>query len=160
MMWLIILLFQAATPAPALAPACKAYSSGKCCDAKVKEHLAKEAVYAACGQSDASYLGEKGDKDTCNYYFKVGSEPTDQTFVQVYSPAMKEVPSAPNDPFFSFKKIGKVFMIDKAKSPKAAAMTANSLGLWFPGKDYIVSVKASTKVCNKSVAKKLAASIK
>jgi hypothetical protein len=160
MMWLLMVLLQAAAPAPAPAPACKAYGSGKCCDAKVKEHLAKEAVYSACGQTDASYLGEKAEKDTCNYYFKVGSEPPDQTYVQVYSPPMKEVPTAPNDPFFTWKKIGKVFVVDKAKSPKAAAMTQNLLGLWFPGKDYIVSVKASTKVCNKSVAKKLAASIK
>jgi hypothetical protein len=153
MIWLLILL---QTPTPG----CKAYGAGKCCDPKVTAHLEKAAVYSACGQSDATFLGEKAEKDTCNYYFKVGSEPPEQTYVQVYTPAMASPPAAPNDPFVSFKKIGKVFIIDKAKSPKAATMVENMLGLWFAGKDYIVSVKASTKVCKKDVAKKLAASIK
>jgi hypothetical protein len=160
--WLMILLAQAAQPAPAkpAAPSCKAYNNAKCCDAKVTAHLDKAAVFSACGQSDTTYLGEKAEKDTCNYYFKVGSEPPDQTYVQVFAPAMPTPPAAPNDPFVSFKKVGKVFMIDKAKSPKAATMVQNMLGLWYAGKDYIVSVKASTKVCKKDVAKKLAASIK
>ena len=84
----------------------------------------------------------------------------DATFVQVYAPAQKEVPSEPEDPFFSWKKLGKVFMADKAKSPKAAPMIANATGLWMPGKGFFVSVNASTKVCAKTQAKKLAASIK
>ena len=47
-------------------------------------------------------------------------------------------------------------MTEKAKSPKAAPMMANSTGLWLPGKGYFVSVNASTKVCDKSQAKRLA----
>jgi hypothetical protein len=142
------------------APPCKAYGESRCCDPKVSAHLPREAVYAACGQSEASYLGEKGEKDTCSYYFKVGTDPTESTVVQVYAPAMASPPAAPNDPFFSWKKIGKVFMIDKARSPKATAMMQNTLGLWFAGKDYIVSVKAATRVCGKPTARKLAGAIK
>ena len=51
-------------------------------------------------------------------------------------------------------------MTEKAKSPKAAPMIANATGLWLPGKGYLVSVNASTKVCDKAEVKKLAASIK
>ena len=61
-----------------------------------------------------------GKSKTCKYVFKVEGQKADDTFVQVYAPAQKEVPSEPNDPFFSWKKVGKVFMTDKAKSPKAA----------------------------------------
>jgi hypothetical protein len=149
---------QPPAAAPA-APSCKAYNGAKCCEPGITAHLTRQAVYSACGQSDATYLGEKAEKNTCNYYFKVGDEPPADTYVQVFAPPTKDVPAAPNDPFFVWKKLGKVFMIDKARSPKAAAMTANSLGLWFPGKGYIVSVKASTKVCAKPTAKKLAAAI-
>ena len=159
MMWLVILLLQAA-PAPAPAATCKKYNDSKCCDAKVTAHLGKEAVFAACGQSDATFLGEKAEKDTCNYYFKVGSEPPAMTYVQVYAPPMQTVPTAPNDPFFTWKKIGKVFVVDKAKSPKAAPIMVNSTGLWLPGKGYFVSVNASTKVCTKQEAAKLAPSMK
>ena len=76
------------------------------------------------------------------------------------APAQKEVPGEPNDPFFAWKKIGKVFVTEKAKSPKAAPMMANSTGLWLPAKGYFVSVNASTKVCDKAQAKKLAPSMK
>ena len=41
-------------------------------------------------------------------------------------------------------------MTDKAKSPKAAPMAANSTGLYLPGKGYSVSVNASTKVCTQA----------
>ena len=157
---------EAAPPAPAPAPAaapagnCKAYGGGKCCSPDVTLHLNKEAVYAACGESEATFLGEVGSKDTCKYVFKVEGQKEDETFVQVYAPAQKEVPSEPNDPFFQWKKVGKVFYTEKAKSPKAAPMMVNSTGLWLPAKGYFVSVNASTKVCDKGQAKKLAPSMK
>jgi len=152
---------RAAEPAkPAAAPQCKAYNGGNCCDPAVTAHLAKDAVFSACGESDATFLGEVGSKETCKYVFKVEGEKTDETFVQVYAPAQKEVPDAPNDPFFAWKKVGKVFMTEKAKSPKAAPMMASATGLWMPGKGFFVSVNASTKVCTKAEAKKLAASVK
>jgi hypothetical protein len=37
---------------------------------------------------------------------------------------------------------------------------AAGTGLWLPGKGFFVSVNASTKVCNKAEAKKLAPSMK
>jgi hypothetical protein len=145
--------------AAAAAPTCKLYGK-TCCDPAVAAHLTKDAVYKACGESDATFLGEDGSKDTCKYVFKVPNEKEENTFVQVYAPAQKEVPKEPNDPFFSWKKVGKVFVTDKAKSPKAAPMMVNSTGLWLPGKSYFVSVNASTKVCTKAEVKKLAPSMK
>jgi hypothetical protein len=147
----------AATPTPTT---CKAFGSAKCCDPAIAAHLTRAAVFKACGESDATFLGEAGSKETCKYVFKVEGEKPDETFVQVYAPAQKEVPSYPNDPFFSWKKVGKAFVTDKAKSPKAAPMMANATGIWFPGKGYFVSVNASTKVCTKVEASKLAPSIK
>ena len=150
----------AAGAAPAAAkPTCKLHGKN-CCDPAVAAHLSKEAVFSACGESDATFLGEEGSKDTCKYVFKVEGEKAEDTFVQVYAPAQKEVPSEPNDPFFAWKKIGKVFVTEKAKSPKAAPMMINSTGLWLPAKGYFVSINASTKVCTKAEAKKLAPSMK
>jgi len=80
--------------------------------------------------------------------------------VQVYAPQQKEVLPAPNDPFFSWKKAGKAYITDKAKSPKAAPMAASATGLYLPGKGYSVSVNASTKVCTRTEAAKLAPSMK
>ena len=148
-----------AAAAPAAKPTCKLHGKN-CCDPAVAAHLPKDAIYKACGESDATFLGEDGSKDTCKYVFKVQGEKEEDTFVQVYSPAQKEVPSEPNDPFFSWKKVGKVFVTEKAKSPKAAPMMVNSTGLWLPSKGYFVSVNASTKVCTKAEAKKLAPSMK
>ena len=152
---------QAAPPAPApAAPTptnCKAFG-GKCCDLAVAAHLAKEAVFSACGESDATFLGEKGSKETCRYTFKIDGK--DEAFVEIYAPAMKEVPDAPSDPFFGWKKVGKVFITDKAKSPKSAPMLLASTGLWMPGKDFAVSVNVSTKICTKAEAQKLAKSVK
>jgi hypothetical protein len=139
---------------------CKAFGAAKCCDPAISAHLPKEAVFKACGESDATFLGEAGSKETCKYVFKVDGEPADSTFVQVYAPAQKEVPSSPNDPFFQWKKVGKVYLTEKAKSPKAAPMMVNSTGLWMPGKGYFVSVNASTKVCSKAETTKLAPSVK
>ena len=149
----------AARPAPPPTN-CKVYGPGKCCDPAAAAHLTKEAIYAACGESDATFLGEQGQKDTCKYFFKVEGQPEADTFVQVYAPQQKEVLPSPNDPFFSWKKVGKAYMTDKAKSPKAAPMAANSTGLYLPGKGYSVSVNASTKVCTKQEAAKLAPSMK
>ena len=152
---------KAAAPAGAKpAGTCKAHNGKACCDPAVTGHLTKEAVYRACGESDATFLGEEGSKDTCKYVFKVEGQKEDDTFVQVYAPAQKEAQTEPNDPFFSWKRVGKVFVTDKAKSPKAAPMMANSTGLWLPGKGYFVSVNASTKVCTKPEAKKLAPEMK
>jgi hypothetical protein len=146
---------------PAEAPKCKTWGSKpQCCDPAVTAHLTKEAIYSACGESDATFLGEQGSKETCKYIFKVEGQKEEDTFVQVYAPAQKEVPSEPNDPFFQWKKVGKVFVTEKAKSPKAAPMMVNSTGLWLPGKGYFVSVNASTKVCDKAQAKRLASSMK
>jgi hypothetical protein len=143
-------------PAPAAAGTCKAHNGKACCDPAIAAHLPLAAVFSACGESDATFLGEEGSKETCKYVFKVEGQKEDETFVQVYAPAQKEVPSEPNDPFFSWKKVGKAFMTEKAKSPKAAPMIANATGLWLPGKGYFVSVNASTKVCDKAQVKKLA----
>lgn len=151
----------AGKPAAAEAPKCKTWGAKpQCCDPAIAAHLPKSAVFQACGESEATFLGEQGSKDTCKYVFKVEGQKEDETFVQVYAPAAKEVPSEPNDPFFQWKKVGKVFMTEKAKSPKAAPMMVNSTGLWLPGKGYTVSVNASTKVCDKGQAKKLAPSMK
>ena len=60
----------------------------------------------ACGESTATFLGEEGSKDTCKYIFKVEGQKEDDTFVQVYAPPQKEPQTEPNDPFFSWKKVG------------------------------------------------------
>jgi len=155
---------QAAPPAPAPAPAaagnCKAYGGGKCCSPDVTLHLSKEAVYTACGESDATYLGEVGSKDTCKYVFKVAGAAEDSTYVQVYSPVVKEVLDKPTDPFMSFKKVGKVWVTDQAKSPKAAAQVAGSTGLYMAGRGFFVSIAASTKVCTKTETIQLSKAIK
>ena len=72
----------------------------------------------------------------------------------------KEVPDSPTDPFFKWGRIGKVFYTEKALSPKSAPMVANATGLWLPAKGYFVAVNASTKVCDKSQVKRLAAKMK
>jgi hypothetical protein len=144
-------------PAPAAAASCKTYGSGKCCDPAVTAHLAREAVHAACGESDATYLGEAGSKDTCKYVFKAeGGE----GFVQVYAPAQKDPPAEPTDPFFKWKRIGKVYVTEKAMSAKSAPMLVAGTGLYLAGKDYTVSVNASTKICTKQEAQRLAKSMK
>jgi hypothetical protein len=145
--------------APAAKPTCKLHGKN-CCDPAIAAHLPVSAVFSACGQSEATFLGEEGSKDTCKYVFSVAGEKPDETYVQVYAPTQKEVLQEPNDPFFSYKKVGKVFMTDKAKSPKSAPMIAAQTGLYMPGKGYSVSVNASVKVCGKPQVKKLAASIK
>ncbi len=131
-----------------------------CCDPKVMDHLPKDAVFKACGESATTFLGESGQKDTCKYHFKVEGEKADEMYVQVYAPAQKEAPAMPADPFFSYKKVGKVYVTDKAKSPKSAPIAAAQTGLYLAAKDYVVSVSASTKVCTKAEATKLSGSMK
>jgi hypothetical protein len=149
-----------ATPPPAPAGNCKTFGAGKCCHPDVTLHLTKEAVFAACGESEATYLGEAAAKETCKYHFKVEGQNSEDTFVQVYAPVVKEVLDKPTDPFLSYKKVGKVWMTDKSKSPKAAAMAASNTGLYLPGRGYFVSVAASTKVCTKAEAITLSKSMK
>jgi hypothetical protein len=146
----------AAAPAK---PTCKLHGKA-CCDPAIEAHLPKEAVYKACGESEETYLGQEAQRETCKYFFKVKDAPEAETFVQVYAPQQKEVLQAPNDPFFSWKKIGKAYITDKAKSPKAAPMAATATGLYLPGKGYSVSVNASTKVCTKTEAAKLGPAMK
>src|SRR5262245_28722292 len=121
------------------APKCKTWGNKpQCCDPAVMAHLPKEAIFKACDESEATFLGEQGQKDTCKYVFKVQGEKEEDTFVQVYAPALKDVPPAPQEPFFQYKKIGKVSVTEKAKTPKMAATIANSTGLYLPGKGYAV----------------------
>lgn len=146
--------------APAAPANCKLFKGTKCCDPAVTLHLPREAVYSACGESDASYAGEHAQNDTCRYFFKAQGDKPEDAFVQVYVPKVKETPAAPNDPFFRWKRVGKVFVTDKALSPKSAPMLTNSTGLWLAGKGYVVSVSASTKVCTRPEAERLAKSLK
>lgn len=148
-----------AAAAPAAKPTCKLHGKN-CCDPAIAAHLPVASVYSACGQSEATFAGEEGSKDTCKYVFNIPGKKPDETYVQVYAPTQKEVLEAPNDPFFSYKKVGKVFMTDKAKSPKSAPMLASQTGMYMPGKGFSVSVNASVEVCNRQQAKKLAGSIK
>src|SRR5499426_1317870 len=145
-------------PAAPAKPTCKLHGKA-CCDPAIEAHLPKEAVYKACGESEETYLGQEAQRETCKYFFKVKDAPEAETFVQVYAPKQKEVMQEPNDPFFSWKKVGKAYMTDKAKSPKAAPIAAQSTGLYLAGKGYSVSVNASTKVCTKAEAAKLAPSM-
>jgi hypothetical protein len=144
---------------PPAAPKCKLWRGSNCCDPAISAHLPKEAVFAACGESEATYLGEQAQKDTCKYVFKVAGKRDEDSFVQVYAPPTKQVPSSPNDPFFRWKKIGKVFVTDKALSPKSAPLLAAATGLWMPGNGYVVSINASTNVCTKPEAERLAKSL-
>jgi hypothetical protein len=150
----------AAPPAAAPPTNCKVFGAGRCCDPAVAAHLDKSAIFSSCGESEATFLGEQGSKDTCKYFFKVAGQKDEEMFVQVYAPAQKEVPDAPNDPFFKWGKVGKVFYTDKALSPKSAPMIASAIGLWLPAKGYFVAVNASTKVCTKPEAKRLAGHMK
>jgi len=157
---------KSAESAPA-APAtpkdsCKTFGAGKCCSPDVTMHLPKDAIFAACGQSEATLIGEAASKDkfTCKYHFKIEGEDSEDTTVQIYVGRAKEVPDRPTDPFFSYKRVGKVWMTDKAKSPKAAAMSRGTTGLYRAGKGYYLMVSASTKVCDRAQVARLAKSLK
>src|SRR4051794_17928129 len=72
------------------APAkCKLFKGSKCCKPAITVHLAKEAVFTACGESEATYLGEQSSTDTCKYFFKVAGAKEEDTGVQVYAPKQK-----------------------------------------------------------------------
>jgi len=147
-------------PAPAAAPACRAYNGGSCCAPAVTAHLPREAVFASCGESDATFLGEQGGKDSCKYFFAVKDGKGDDNVVQVYVPITKEPMTEPNDPFFEWKKVGRAWFTAKGSSPKSAPLLNSTTGLWFGGKGYMVTVNAATKVCTKAETLKLAARIK
>src|SRR3982750_1859576 len=57
-------------PAAAAKPTCKLHGKA-CCDPAIEAHLPKEAVYKACGESDATYVGQEAQRDTCKYFLKV-----------------------------------------------------------------------------------------
>lgn len=169
-MLLFVLLLAAATPeAPA---ACKAFDGGPCCDRDVSRHLSRYAVFGACRDTSERYLGERGSKDTCRYVFGPkrprGEKPDpDQPiqpdgFVEISVPVRSDIPQQPDDPFFAWTKVGKAFVAYKAKVPSAAPMLAATTGIWLPLPDdgYVVSVTASTKVCSRGEAQKLAKSVR
>src|SRR5512139_99880 len=90
----------AAPPAPAEPKGtCKTFGAGKCCSPDVTMHLPREAVYSACGESEATFIGEAASKDrlTCKYHFKVAGENSEDTYVQVYVGTGKEIPDKPTD---------------------------------------------------------------
>jgi hypothetical protein len=162
---------QSKAAAPASGGNCKTFGTGRCCDPAITAHLSKESVFSACGQSDATFLGEQGSKDTCKYFFKVQGEKDQDMYVQVYAPAVKgAAPSSPTtDPFVTWKKsVGKV-MIAEPKGAKGvtnpkvkaiAADTTSAVGLYLPGNGYFTMVSASSKICSKTNAKSLAGSLR
>ena len=87
-------------------------------------------------------------------------EKEDDTFVQVYAPAQKEVLPEPNDPFFAWKKIGKVVRDREGQVAQVGADDGQPDRALPAGQGLLVSVNASTKVCTKAEAKKLAPSMK
>jgi hypothetical protein len=160
---------------------CKAYGDGACCERAVTRHLSRQAVYAACKEGSDTYLGEvAGQIDTpsgpiasCRYVFKPkppgstskvpAAERTDpEGFVELSAPPQAAVPEAPEDPFFSWSKVSgsKAFVALKGKTPQAAALLESSTGIWLPGTDFVVSVTASTSVCSRGEALKLAKSVR
>ena len=159
-----LLAADPAAPAAAAKPTdCKAFGNGPCCDPAVAAHLPRSAIFSACRETPDSYLGERGGKDTCRYVFKSGKDEAaekDPGFVEIYVPKQKQVPSEPSDPFFAWSKVGKAFVTSRATSPKSAPMLAASTGIWLPGDGYFVSVNASTKVCTRGEAQKLAKSVR
>lgn len=155
------------------AAACKAYDGGPCCDREVARHLSRYAIFNACRETSETYLGERGGKDTCRYMFRpkqpatAGSQkddeeaaPAPEGHVEVFAPAQAEVPEQPEDPFFAWAKVGKAYVTYKAKTPKSAPLLAASTGIWLPGDGYFVSVNASTRVCTRGEAQKLAKSVR
>jgi len=151
---------QGGAPAAAPAPSCKTFGAGHCCAPDVAAHLPKEAVFGACGESDATFLGEQGGKNSCKYFFKVAGQKDEEMYVEVFAPPTKEVPPEPTDPFFKWGTLGPVFSTVKALSPKSAPLLARSTGLWLPAKGYFVAVNAATGVCTKAQAKRLAPRMK
>lgn len=148
---------------------CKSYG-GPCCDPSVTQHLSKEAIFGACGKSDAQYLGEKGSKGVCKYYFKVEGDKEKEAYVEVDVNEVKgQAPSVPPDPFASYKKaVGKVMIAEPkslkgVKSDKIKAMAeqgAGNFGLYLPANGFFVLVSGPAKICTQTDAKRLAASLR
>jgi hypothetical protein len=167
---LFVLLLAAASPeTPA---ACKAFDGAPCCDRELSRHLSRYAIFSACRDTSERYLGERGSKDACRYVFGPkrprGEKPDpDQPvqadgFVEITTPARSDIPEQPDDPFFAWTKVGKAFVAYKAKTPTATPMLAAATGIWLaqPDAGYVVSVTASTKVCSRGEAQKLAKSVR
>jgi hypothetical protein len=167
---LFVLLLAAASPeTPA---ACKAFDGGPCCDRELSRHLSRYAIFSACRDTSERYLGERGSKDACRYVFgprRPGGEKPDPDlpvpadgFVEITVPARSDIPEQPDDPFFAWTRVGKAFVAYKAKVPTAAPMLAAATGIWLaqPDAGYVVSVTASTKVCSRGEAQKLAKSVR
>ena len=147
-------------PRPRLAPTCKLHGK-KCCDPAITAHLPKErSSRPAASPTRRSSARTAARRTPASTSSRCANEKEDDTYVQVYAPTQKEVLPEPNDPFFGYKKVGKVYVTEKAKSPKSAPMLAAQTGLYMPGKGYSVSVNASVKVCTKAEAKKLAPAMK
>jgi hypothetical protein len=167
---LFVLLLAAATPEASAA--CKAFDGGPCCVRDVSRHLSRYAVFSACRDTSERYLGERGSKDTSRYVFgpkRLRGEKPDPDkpiqpdgFVEISVPVRSDIPQQPDDPFFAWTKVGKAFVAYKAKVPSAAPMLAATTGIWLPLPDdgYVVSVTASTKVCSRGEAQKLAKSVR
>ena len=148
---------------------CKTFGGNRCCDPSITAHLSKESVFSACGESDATFLGEKGSNDGCKYYFKVPGEKDEEMYVEIFAQKVKGTPPMPADPFVTWKKVvGSVMMAEPkslkgATNPKVKAMagdTSGSIGLWMPGQGYSLMVSSSAKICSKTDAKRLAASMR
>jgi hypothetical protein len=144
---------------------CKAHGQGPCCEREVTRHLSRYAVFSACKEGSDTFLGEVGGPDSCRYVFrpKVGKEPGEaEGFVEVSAPAQSEVPEEPQDPFFSWAKVGNAFVAVKGKTPQARSLLESSTGIWLPNPKagYFVSVTASTNVCTRGEAQKLAKAVR
>ena len=139
---------------------CKSVPGGRCCDPSVAAHLPRDAIFSTCRDSLAIFVGEEAGKDTCRYLFRVDGQPATEATIEVSATAQKRVPVAPADAQFRYKRIGKAFVTDRALSAKAAPRLSSSTGLWLPGAGYVVDVSASTKVCTRSEAERLAESLR
>jgi hypothetical protein len=148
---------------------CKAYGDGPCCEKEVTRHLSRYSVFTACKEGSDTFLGEVGgkvgDNDSCRYVFrpKVGKEPGEaEGFVEVSAPTQSEVPVEPQDPFFSWAKVGKAFVAVKGKTPQAKSLLEATTGIWLPNAErgYFVSVTVSTNVCTRGEAQKLAKAVR
>jgi hypothetical protein len=156
------------------ADSCKSYGGGPCCDRQIARHLSRYAVFTACRETGETYLGERGGKDSCRYVFrdknagKAGDAAaaaaaltgSGEGFVEIQAPAQAQVPEQPEDPFFSWMKVGKAFVTTRARTPDAQAVLASATGIWLPGDGYFVSVTASTRVCTRGEAQQLARSVR
>ena len=141
-------------------PTCKLHGKA-CCDPAIEAHLPKEAVFKACGESDATFLGEEAPSGHLQVLLQ-GRGREGRRHLRAGLRAGRRKRSCRRRTIRSSRgrRSARSYMTEKAKSPKAAPMVANSTGLCLPGKGYLVSVNASTKVCTKHEAEKLAPAMK